>query len=69
MTGADLQKHLEAAGTKVRKNAIRKVVTGEWFHYRTPRKTPLLRPIHAKNSLQFDEDHLNKPAKFLDFVL
>ena len=52
------------AGTKVCKNTIRKVLIGEELHSRTPRETPLLRHIHAKNRLQFAKNNLEKPAKF-----
>ena len=51
------------------KNKIIKVLIGDGFHSRTPRKTPLLRPIHVKNRLQFAKVHLEKPAKFWNSVL
>ena len=69
LTLSELQKDLEAAGTKVCKNTIKKVLIGEGFNSRTPRKTPLLRHIGVKNRLQFAKDHLDKPAKFWDSVL
>ena len=69
MTRSELQKDLEAAGTKVCINTIRKVLIGEGFRSRTPMKTPLLRVIHVKNHPQFDKDHLKKPAKFRNSVL
>ena len=69
LTRSEHQKYFEAAGAKVYKNTIRKVLLHKGFHSRTPRKTLLLRPIHVKNCLQFDKDHLENPAKFWDSVL
>ena len=40
LTRSELQKDLKAAGTKVYKNIIRKVLVGEGLYSRTPRKTP-----------------------------
>ena len=60
---------MEAARTKVWQNTIRKVLVGEGFHSRTPWETPLLRPIHVKNHLQFAKDHLEKHAKFWESEL
>lgn len=47
VTRSELQKDLEAAGTKVCKNTIRTVLRSEGFRSRKPRKTPLLKPVHV----------------------
>ena len=69
ITRSELQKNLEASGTRVCKNTIRTALRKNGFQSRTPRKTPLLKPIHVKKRLNFAKEHLEKPSSFWDKIL
>ena len=69
LTRSELQKDLQATGTHVCKNTIRTVLRKKGFHSRSPRKTPLLKPIHVKRRLNFSKEHLEKPSSFWNKIL
>lgn len=69
LTRSELQKHLEIAGTQVSKNTIRTALRKHGLHSRSPRKTPLLKPVHVENRLNYAKEHLEKPSEFWDNVL
>ena len=68
-TRGELQKELQAAGTKVSKDTISRTLHRVGLHSRTPRKTPLLKPKHVKARLEFANRHLEKPASFWNKIL
>ena len=68
-TRGELQKELQAAGTKVSKDTISRTLHRVGLHSRTPRKTPLLKPKHVKARLEFAKRHLQKLASFSNKIL
>ena len=68
-TSAELQKELQAAGTKVSKDTISCTLYWVGLHSRTPRKTSLLKPKHVKACLEFAKHHLEKPTSFWNKIL
>ena len=68
-TRGELQKELQAAGTKVSKDRFSRTLHRVGLHSRTLRKTPLLKPKHVKARLEFANRHLEKPASFWNKIL
>ena len=68
-TRGELQKELQAAGTKVSKDKISRTLHRVRLHSRTPRKTPVLKPKHVKARPEFANRHLEKPALFWNKIL
>ena len=68
-TRGELQKELQAAGTKASKDTISRTLHWVRLHSRTSRKTPLPKPKHVMTCLEFANHNLEKPASFWNKIL
>ena len=68
-TSRDLQADLAAAGTKVHRTTVRRVLNNAGLYGRVARKKPLLKKKHREARLQFAKSHVDKPAAYWEKVL
>ena len=63
-TAKELQKGMEAAGTKVSVTTIRFTLHAYGLRARVPRRTPLLSSKHKKSRLNFAKSHIEESDEF-----
>lgn len=69
VTLGEIQRDLEITGFKVSKDTISRAIHQKGIFSRSPRKTPLLKPMHVRARLDFANEFVIKPKEFWDNIL
>lgn len=68
-TLGEIQDDLANEGLKVSKDTISRTIRTAGLQARRPRRTPFLKPRHAKTRLKYAKDHLDKDESFWQSIL
>ena len=69
MTRSEIQKDLQKAGINVGKDTIKRSLNHKWLYSRSQRKTPLLKPKHIKNRMNFIKKYQGESNDFWNKVI